>query len=222
MLPFGEGEEFRWPEGVWPRCKCLVRADGETNQCPLSCPVPPAGQSDAFPVFWRRAPWAGRVSAGRRTLGFVSSTLFLVHCVTVPQAVGLELRSLEEQRMCRMLAVPCAGCCQCGTAFCPRTVLLPTNTRCPGGEGKPRCPETPAGGDAEGGAGAGLGWVDSLTRPARHRGHQASQHGGADGGDHGRRVPPAPLQHLCLQQQQRHHPAVRHAHLRPLRPPCQV
>ena len=57
--------------------------------------------------------------------------------------------------------------------------------------------------------------------PFRHRWHKAHQHGGADGGDHCRRVPPQPVQHLRLQQQQGHHPAVWHEGISPLRPALQ-
>lgn len=47
--------------------------------------------------------------------------------------------------------------------------------------------------------------VQSLTAPSpRHRGHQARQHGGPDGGDHGGRVPPSALPPVCVQQQQGH------------------
>lgn len=47
--------------------------------------------------------------------------------------------------------------------------------------------------------------VCSLTDPLlRYRGHQASQHGGSDGGDNSSRVPPSPLPLVCVQQQQGH------------------
>lgn len=40
--------------------------------------------------------------------------------------------------------------------------------------------------------------------------HKTSQHGGAHGGHHSSRVPSVPVQHFCLQQQQRNHPSVWH------------
>ena len=45
----------------------------------------------------------------------------------------------------------------------------------------------------------------------QHRGHQAGQHGGVDGGDHGFRVPPEGVQLVRVQFQQGNHQTLRHA-----------
>lgn len=59
--------------------------------------------------------------------------------------------------------------------------------------------------------------VDYLVCCNRHRGHQAEEHGGAHGGDHGRGLPPVALQHYDVQHQPRRDQARRHAPSRALR-----
>ena len=58
----------------------------------------------------------------------------------------------------------------------------------------------------------------TLSSPQKRRGgHQTHQHGGADRSDHGLHLPPHTLQRVCVQQQQRHDPTVRHEGEGPVR-----